>query len=113
MYAILLIVLFVLIAWYFFWYVVRELYINHIYKKYSNNVENDYSDTPEELFYTVYVVKELPKPSDDTMEKLYIAIDEKNTTQVWVTLHHPEKHVYAWCPVSNAYFCDELSDLIF
>lgn len=112
MYTILLIVLFGLIAWYFFWYVVREIYTNHIYNKYINS-ENDDSVVQKELLYNVYVVKELPKPSDDTMEKLYVLIEEEDTTQVWVTLHHPEKHVYAWCPISNVSFCDEISDLIF
>lgn len=109
MYTILLIVLFGLIAWYFFWYVFRELYTKHLYNKY---IDND-TEVTEELLYDVCVVKELPKPSENTMEKLYILIEEKDDTQVWITLHHPEKQVYAWCPISNVSFCDEISDLIF
>lgn len=111
MVTILIIIASILMVWYFLWYVVRELYISHKYKQYL--LEQDLKEDDEPILFDVRIVSELPVPCDNTMEKLYVLVEGRDNSQVWATLHHPEKNKYMWCPVADVEFDRNISNLIF
>ena len=90
-----------LIGWYIFYYVIGELVRGRRASK-----QDDYE-------IKLKVVNTLPKPCKDTMEIMYLSLEDGEEAQLWLTIYNTEKDKFSWLAISKVDFDKDVSDILF
>lgn len=90
-----------LIGWYIFYYVIGD-----IVRRRRASKQDDYE-------IKLKVVNTLPTPSVETMEVMYIALDDGEKAKIWLTIYNGEKDAFSWIAISDVEFDKDVSDVLF